>query len=89
MPRGENTGWVRKAKRRAKLGRMVNLYPDEAEKYRTMQSDITSELRAAGVCVYCGRQLKGELSQKLGLGKDCYSVLEERGELDKWLQPEE
>lgn len=89
MPRGENTGWVRKAKRRAKLGRMIEMYPEAKDTYLTMVASITEELRAAGVCVYCGRQLDGDVSRRLGLGKDCYAVLEERGELEKWLQPED
>jgi hypothetical protein len=68
---------------------MAEMYPDEAATYVSMQADITAELRSAGVCVYCGRQLKGEASQRLGLGKDCYAVLEEQGQLDKWLTSEE
>lgn len=84
MPRGEGTGYVRKAKRRQKLDRMIELYPDEADKYRQMQKDITAELRSAGVCIYCGRQLKGEVSTQLGLGKDCAALLEEMGVLEEW-----
>lgn len=85
MPRGEYTGWVRKAKRRNKLNRMIDLYPEDAERYREMQTEITEELRAAGVCLYCGRQLKGDESRARGLGADCYAVLEENGTLAEWL----
>lgn len=85
MPRGEYTGWVRKAKRRNKLNRMIELYPEDADRYREMQSQITDELKEAGVCLYCGRQLKSDQARQQGLGQDCFAMLEENGTLDQWL----
>lgn len=85
MGRGEYTGWVRKAKRRTKLNRMIELYPEDAERYREMQAAINEELRAAGVCLYCGRQIKSEEARQIGLGKDCHELLEQNGTLDQWL----
>lgn len=85
MARGEYTGWVRKAKRRNKLNRMIELYPEDAERYRAMQDAITEELKLAGVCLYCGRQLKSDDARQLGLGKDCHEMLQQNGTLDQWL----
>ena len=85
MARGEYTGWVRKAKRRTKLNRMIEMYPEDAERYLEMQAAINKELREAGVCLYCGRQIKSEEARQTGLGKDCHELLEQNGTLDQWL----
>jgi hypothetical protein len=85
VARGEYTGWVRKAKRRTKLNRMIELYPEDADRYRAMQADINAELKEAGVCLYCGRQIKSDDARKIGLGKDCHELLEQNGTLEQWL----
>lgn len=84
MPRGEGTGWVKKAKRRDKLDRMAALYPEDAVRYIAMQDELTAEILAAGVCVLCGREIRSADAVAAGLGKDCVERL--RGqELPRWL----
>ena len=85
MPRGESTGWVRKARRRDKLERMASLYPEDSERYTTMQHELTAELLAAGVCVVCGREIRSDNATMLGIGKDCLARLQQDGEVPHWL----
>jgi hypothetical protein len=83
MPRGEYTGSVKKAKRKQKIKRMIDMYPDEAERLTEMYKAINAELSAAGACLYCGRGLSGTDEF---LGKDCRAKLESEGLLEDWLK---
>lgn len=85
MARGESTGWVKKAKRRDKLQRMADLYPEDAERYTKMQDDLTQELSSAGVCVVCGREIRSDDATSLGIGKDCLARLQQDGASPRWL----
>ena len=85
MARGEGTGWVKKAKRRDKLDRMADLYPEDSDRYSQMQDGLTQELMAAGVCVVCGREIRSDNATTLGIGKDCLVKLQQSDGTPRWL----
>lgn len=83
MPRGEYTGNVRKAKRKLKIQRMIEVYPDESERLNSMIASINDELRLGGACLYCGRTLSD--GDEI-LGSDCRKHMESDGTLEEWLR---
>lgn len=85
MPRGENTGMVKKAKRAHKMAKMAEAFPERAAEFEQRRILLVHELKAAGVCLYCGRSITSEAAREIGLGLDCYSRLSEDGTLDEWM----
>ena len=80
MPKKEAFG--RLAKRRKKLLVLAGRYLDEGDfdtsaHYIAMAAEIEARLRAAKVCIACGRPIKNPDSLESGFGPECTAKLEE------------
>lgn len=66
----KGTGLV---KSKARYLKMIEMYPDRAEFYRTQIEKVEADIIKLQVCRRCGRPLKNEEARKIGYGKECQS----------------
>lgn len=84
----KKTGFGRLAKRRVKTLKLSVRYRDDgdlatADRYVELAAEMERRLRAARVCIACGRPLKNEESLLTGLGPECTAKIEEEANADR------
>lgn len=71
------TGYGKKAKRRIKLLKLSEMYPERADDYKILIAALEADLRAASTCILCGRKLSDEAARERGIGSECMKKAEE------------